>query len=186
MNFVPTPIGFGPRMGGTMFRTGPFSPSLGRQEPKPTLGQNEQQWFARAKAAVAQYDELWATTQQIAQKAYREQLASKYHTTPEDRDGALYRRNSVAYNISQAESHSPVRYAIFGESQQQNRVSKLETWNKDFKKDVDNGVFQYGLLEAAEPIEKVATVSQAETPPWLLPAGLGLGAFVLGLILFKD
>lgn len=175
-----------------MFRTAPFSPSLGRTNQQSNgqqqqLGQTDVQWFSRAKAAVALYDELWARTQQIANKTYREELASKYHTTPDDRDGALYRRNSVAYNISQAESYTPVNYLVF-QSQQQNRVSKLEAWNKDFREDVEHGITEYGLLPEPQVIEKVTTrvQTQTETPEWLLPAGLGVGAFLLGLVLFKQ
>lgn len=187
MNLSGMPVGWGPRMSASMFRSAPFAPTLGRKDPAPkSLDQTaEQQWFARAKAAVGQYDELWAKTQQIANKTYREELAAKYHTTPEDRDGALYRRNSVAYNIAQAESYTPVNYLVF-QSQQQNRVTKLEDWNQDFKEDVEYGSQQYGLLPEAQVIEKLTTVTQTEAPAWLLPAGLGLGALVLGMILFKD
>lgn len=187
MNLSGMPVGWGPRMSASMFRSAPFfSPTLGQREPAKTLGANEQQWFGRAKAAVAQYDELWAKTQQIGNQTYREELAGKYHTTPADSDGALYRRNSVAYNISQAESYAPVNYKVFEPSAQQDRVSKLDEWNKDFKNDVDHGVQQYGLLASPQAIEKLASTPQTEPPAWLLPAGLGVGAFVLGMILFRN
>lgn len=182
MNLSPTPIGWGPRMGGSMFQAAPFSASLGRAESSQ-LGQNDQQWFARAKAAVAAYDDLWARTQMIANKTYREELARKYHTTPEDRDGALYRRNSVAYNVAQAESYTPVNYVIYAQSQQQNRVTKLEDWNADFREDVQYGEQQYGLLPAPEIIEQVTTVTKTEAPSWLLPVGIGVGALIIGALL---
>lgn len=184
MNLSGMPIGRNANMGGSMFQRAGFAPAMGTQKPKPNLGQVEQQWFTRAKAGVAAYDDLWARTQLIGNKTYREQLASKYHTKPEDQDGALYRRNSVAYNVSQAESYTPVNYRIFAESQQQNRVTKLEDWNSDFRKDVEYGETNYGVLPAPEVIEQVTTVTKTEVPAWLLPAGLGLGALIIGALLF--
>lgn len=188
MNVSQVPVGWGPRQSASMFRSVPFSPVLGQKEgPRQELGQQaEQQWFARAKAAVAQYDELWAKTQQIANKTYREELATKYHTDPSDPDGALYRRNSVAYNLSQAESYTPVNYLVYSTSQQQNRVSKLENWNSDFKEDVNYGSTQYGLLDEPQVIERTSTITETKAPEWLMPAGLGLGAFLLGMVLFKS
>lgn len=183
MNISPTPIGWGPRMGSSMFQAAPFSANLGRTEKKQ-LGQVDQQWFARAKAAVAAYDELWARAQLVANKSYREQLTAKYHTKPEDSDGALYRRNSVAYNISQAESYTPVNYRVYAESQQQNRVSKLEDWVKDLRKDVEYGEKEYGILPAPEIIERVTTLTKTEVPGWVLPAGIGLGVLIIGALLF--
>jgi hypothetical protein len=181
MKLSGTPIGWGPRNGSSMFQTAPFSANLGRS---PKLGQEDQQWFARAKAGVAAYDDLWARTQQIANQTYREQLAGKYHTKPEDQDGALYRRNSVAYNVSQAESYTPVNYRLYAQSQQQNRVSNLEDWNSDFRKDVEYGEKSYGILPAAQVIEQTTTVTQTQTPGWLIPAGIGLGVIIIGALLF--
>lgn len=160
-----------------MFQSAPF---LGRQESNGSLGQNEQQWFARAKAAVADYDELWARTQQIANKTYREQVAAKYRPPAVDQNGALYRRNSVAYNISQAESYTPVNYLIYNESQQQSRVSKLEDFNKGFREDVKFGEKEYGILDSAQVIEN--TILKSETPAWVLPTAIGAGLMIVGLL----
>lgn len=181
MNLSGMPIGRGQRTGASMFQTAPFSANLGLS---PQLGQEDQQWFARAKAGVAAYDDLWARTQQIADKTYREQLASKYHTKPEDQDGALYRRNSVAYNVSEAESYTPVNYRLYAVGQQQIRVSKLEDWNSDFRKDVEYGEKAYGTLPAPQVIEKTTTVTETKTPGWLIPAGIGLGVLIIGALLF--
>lgn len=182
MNLSGQPIGWGARTGASMFQHAPFSANLGNPERKQ-LGQVDQQWFARAKAGVAAYDDLWARTQLIGNKTYREQLAAKYHTKPEDQDGALYRRNSVAYNISQAESYTPVNYRLFAISQQQNRVSKLEDWNQDFREDVESGELEYGILPAPEIIERVTTLTTTEIPKWVLPVGIGVAALIIGSLL---
>lgn len=177
-------------MGGSMFHRSGFAPVMGSLRSKLQLGEDEQQWFTRAKAAVMAYDDLWTRTQLINNQTYREQLASKYHTKPEDQDGALFRRNSVAYKVSEAESYTPVNYQIFAQSQQQDRVTKLEGWNSDFRKDVEYGEKVYGLLSAPEVISQPASINQSapvtqtEVPGWLLPAGIGLGALIIGALLF--
>lgn len=180
MNLSGMPIGRNASMGGSMFQTAPFSANLGRQEK---LGQVDQQWFARAKAAVAAYDELWTRTALVANKDYREQLAAKYHTKPEDEAGALYRRNSVAYNLAQAESNTPVKYDLYSQGEQQSRVTKLENWNKDFRKDVEYGEKAYGILPTPEVIEQGTTVTKTELPGWVLPVGIGVGALIIGALL---
>lgn len=183
MNLSGMPIGRNSNMGGSMFQRSGFSPVMGAA-PKPQLGQVEQQWFTRAKTGVAAYDDLWARTQLIGNKTYRKQLSEKYHTKPEDQDGALYRRNSVAYNISEAESYTPVNYRVYAQSQQQNRVTKLEDWNTDFRTDVEYGEREYGVLPAPEIIEQTTTITKTEIPGWLLPAGVGIGALIIGALLF--
>lgn len=184
MNLSGIPISRNANMGGSMFQRSGFTPVMGGSAPKPQLGQSEQQWFGRAKSAVAAYDDLWTRTALIGNKEYRAQLAAKYHTKPEDQDGALYRRNSVAYNVSQAESHTPVQYEIYAQNDQQNRVTKLENWNKDFRHDVEYGEKEYGILPAPEVIEQGTTVTKTEIPVWVLPVGFGIGALIIGALLF--
>lgn len=168
-------------MSGSLFQDSPFSKN-GQQKG---LGQNEQQWFARAKAAVAEYDELWARTQQIANKTYREQIAAKYHPSANNQEGALYRRNSVAYNIAQAESYTPVNYLVYNDGQQQNRVSKLEEFNRGFRKDVEFGEKEYGILPEPAVIERTTTIVSPQTPAWVIPAAVGAGLLVVGILLFN-
>lgn len=183
MNLSGMPIGWGPRAGASMFQTAPFSMNLGRSEQKQ-LGQVDQQWFTRAKAGVAAYDDLWARTKQIGDNAYREQLAAKYHTQPEDAAGALYRRNSVAFNVSEAESHTPVGYGLYAQSDQQDRVTKLEKWVSDFRKDVEYGERTYSILAAPVAIDQTTTLTKTEMPGWVIPAGIGLGVLIIGALLF--
>lgn len=185
MNLSGAPIGRNASMGGSMFHRSGFAPVMSSPVQKPRLGEDEQKWFTRAKAGVAAYDDLWVRTQLIADETYREQLAAKYHTKPEDQNGAFFRRNSVAYKVSEAESFTPVNYKIFDDSQQQDKVTALENWNSDFRKDVEYGETTYGLLKAPAAIEQATTTTgtPTEVPGWLLPAGIGLGALIIGALL---
>jgi len=185
MNLSGAPIGRNANMGGSMFHRSGFAPVMSSPVQKRRLGEDEQKWFTRAKAAVAAYDDLWTRTLLINDKTYREQLAAKYHPKPEDQNGALYRRNSVAYKVSEAESFTPVNYKIFEDTQQQDKVTKLEELNSDFRKDVEYGEKTYGLLQAPAIIEQTTTTAPpTEVPGWLIPAGIGLGALIIGALLF--
>lgn len=162
----------------------PFSGLAETGVPK-SLGQTEQTWYSRAKTAVAEYDNLWARTQRIAAKAYRDQLTAQYHGNPNDPEGALYRRNSVASNLAEAEGYTPINYLVFGESRVQSRVEKLESWNRDFKRAVKYGEDTYGVLEEPEVIERTVTVQKAVTPSWVMPVVILGGVVLLGSLFFR-
>lgn len=183
MHLTPTPLGFGPRMGGSMFRQGPFINSMNGSLKEKKLGENDQQWFSRAKAAVAQYDDLWERSQRINDSAYRNQLAEKYHPLPENASGALYRRNAVAYNVALAESQTPVNYALYQDTKQQERVAKLEEWIASFRKDVEFGEQTYGVLTAPAATTEGTPQAPSGTPSWLIPVGVGIAVLGLGALL---
>lgn len=147
----------------------------------PYLGQrNAQQWYDYAKREVRQYDELIVRARKIANKAARDQIIRTYYGDPADQSGALYRRNSVAANIANAESYTPINYVIYQQDQAQNRVEKLNDWNKDLGAAVKYAEDYYGVLPNPQVIETTTTVS--ETPGWVTPVvigALGLGALSL-------
>lgn len=170
-------------MGGSMFQSAPFSAGLGRIAQKPSLGQTEQTWYTRAKAAVGEYDVLWARAQNIADKQYRDGLATKFHGNAADQNGALYRRDSVAFNVSEAEGSTPIKYTIFVEPRVQGRVEKLEEWNRAFTEDVTKGEGLYGTQAPIEDVKKTVTQEDG-MPAWVLPV-VGLTALVVaGSFLF--
>ncbi len=144
------------------------------QRPGPMLGQVDQEWFTRAKAAVARYDELVIRASSIARKDYREDLIRNFNSKPTDSSSALYRRNTVAFNVSEAEAFSPVNYLVFSQSQVKNRVSKLEEWNRDFRNAVKQGEELYGSLP--EPV--IVTIRQ-EIPWWIAPVVVGAASLAL-------
>lgn len=180
MNIFPVALGWSPRAGGSVFASAPFSatPSLagGRW-----LGQTEQQWFSRAKTAVTTYDLLVDRTKKIASQRLRESILSRYTGDPRDQESAIYRRNSVAYNVGEAESYAPVDYLIFGKELVRDRVEKLEGWNRDFEKEIAAAEVAYGVLPEPVVVERVIQSAPAATD---LTMPFVIGGLVLAGIAF--
>lgn len=141
MNLVPVALGWSPRTGGSMFQASPFAGAR--------LGQVEQQWFSRAKAAVAKFDELALRARSIASSGTRTEIVQQYVGLPASANSGAYLRNSVAYAVAEAESHTPVNYGAFGEPQQA-RVAALEDLVRKLDAEVLAGEGRYGIL--TEPV----------------------------------
>ena len=165
-------------LGGSTFSMSPFQATERR-----SLGQNGQQWYSRAKTAVAEYDNLWDRAQKIAPENIRVELASKYHQQSNDPDDALNIRNTLAYYVSQAEGTAPVKYTIFDMPQSQNRVVRLENSNRDMKTDVEFSEKTYGIMN---PIQYMESVIQGQSlPSWAIPAAVMAGLAIAGVIIVK-
>lgn len=182
MNIFPIVLGWSPRAGGSVFAPAPFSapPSLtgGRR-----LGQTEQQWFSRAKTAVTTYDLLVDRAKRIASLQLRNSILARFTGNPGDQESAIYRRNSVAYNVGEAESYNPVNYLIFGQDRVRSRVEKLETWNRDFEEEVAVAEAAYGILPEPVIVERVVQ-RRAPTEPTDLTVPFVIGGLVLAGIAF--
>jgi len=154
-----------------------------------SLGQTPEEWYARAKAAVAEFDNLAARTAKVANKAERERIAKDFGlTNPADSDKAMYRRNDVAQTIAQVESYSPPNYLIYSVGQRaRNKVQALENWNSDFRSQVKTAEDTYGILPEPQVIEKVVQVpggaAAAPATNWTLPIVIGGGAVILAAAL---
>jgi hypothetical protein len=158
-----------------------MSPFAGAK--RRALGQNGQQWYSRAKSAVAEYDNLWDRAQHIAPERIRIELASKYRGDPSDRDNVQNMRNTLAYYVSQAESAVPVNYSVFDQNQNQLRVTKLENLNKEFKNDVEFSEKTYGTMN---PVEYLESMVEGQTlPSWAIPTAVMAGLAIAGVIIVK-
>lgn len=174
---VPVALGWSPRAKGAVFHGTPFSPRAA------ALGQTEQAWFARAKAAVVKFDDLERRARTIASPPAREAILSRFVGRPGNRESGQYRRNSVAYNVGQAESFTPVNYLIFKEDRVRNRVEKLEEINQDFEAELVEAEKVYGVLAAPVTVERIVEVPAPMTENSTAPLLLG-GALLVGLLLF--
>ena len=156
-----------------MFQSAPFSGAK--------LGQIEQQWFARAKAAVAAFDDLYLRARSLASPKVRGEIIRTYVGDASSPDSGLYRRNSVAYNISQAESYTPINYLIFG-AQQQNRVEKLEDLNRTLETEVKASESIQGVLPEPVTIERVVEIPGPTTVQKNLVVPIVIGTLALALV----
>jgi hypothetical protein len=141
--------------------------------------------YERAKVLVAQYDILVVRARSIANRQARETVLREYHGDPNDREGALFRRNTVAYNISEAEGYVPVNYDVFRRGDVVNRVPKLEAFDDDFEDDVKSAENTYGILPEPVVIERFVEVPGAPGAPAAFPIVPVLisGVAVAGLVL---
>lgn len=140
----------------------------------PSLGRSDAEWYSEAKEEVAEFDDLLTRTRKIANKQVREDLAKSYIGDPGDSDSGIYRRNSVAANVSEAESYTPkVNMLVFGQSRVQNRVQKLKDINSDFKSAVGASEATWGSLPAPQTIETIKVVETQATPGWVAPVVIG-------------
>ena len=153
-------------------------PALGRPAA-PRMGQIEQDWYNRAKRAVARYDELVTTARHIANRPVRESSFQQYVGDPANNSSGMYRRNSVQDDINEAEGFRPVNYLVFGQSRNQNRVEKLEDIVHNFRQEVRAAEMTYGLLPEPQLVE----VAVMEIPGWVAPVVIGAGVVTLGAVL---
>lgn len=155
---------------GSMFQ-GSATDAFGLGSRGSSLGRNAQEWYNEAKEEVKEYDDLMVRATKIANQNVRESIVKRYGGDPTDSNSARYRRDSVAYNISQAEGYTPVNYLIFDKGDVIGRVDKLKEWNSSFKTDVESAERTYGSLPAPQIVERVTTIGQV--PGWVTPVVVG-------------
>jgi hypothetical protein len=180
MNLIAHRLG----LGSSTFSMSPFQ---GLGEAPKSLGQDEQVWYSRGKTAVAEYDNLWERAQKIARKEVHDDLQRKYHGDPNDKDGALYQRNSLDYTLAQAEANAQkTNYEAFGRRFGQNMVLRLEKWNDKFKPDVVVAETTYGTVPVGQFSGNTATTETSTLPSWAIPALVMSGLAVVGVLVAKS
>lgn len=163
--------------GGSVEQTRGFHPSL---SGIAWLGQtaSESDWYSRAKAAVAKFEQLVARTNVIASDSGMQQILSWVGQsgasgTPRDR------YDTVVENLNYVESSSPPKYASYDLSRFQNRVSQLEDFNKEFETKVKNAELVYGTTGMPQPVSMTPQGAVASGPNWTLPILVGAGAVAI-------
>lgn len=102
----------------------------------PRMGQYDQTWYERAKAALAKYEELVSNTSVLNEPAVREDLISRYSGDLLQADSVATLINILAQEVQEAESYVPTRYEVFADRERQGRVEKLEYYNRLFESDI--------------------------------------------------
>lgn len=164
-----------------------FAPTVNEIFRPSGLGADpDQEWYSRAKREVAQFDGYVERLRRLANRQVREDLWKEYVGDPGDSESGAYRRNTVAYHISQVESYTPLNYKVFASDpvglRARNRVTKLDSLNRSFKGDLDSAEATYGLLPEPQIIERIVEVrapqeAQPAAPfPWVPVVIIGAAA----------
>lgn len=151
---------------------------------RANMGQTAQDLYNEAKKQQAAFDNYFARTESLANKASRDAIIEEYGLTePMNKDKALYARNVVAADIARAESYTPPNYDIYyAPGPTKNRPGRLKDWNSDFRQDVKYSEDTYGVLPEPVVIERTTTETVSQTPAWVTPVvvgALGIGALAL-------
>jgi tetrahydromethanopterin S-methyltransferase subunit B len=152
---------------------------LGQRKLSQSSGQD---WFNMAVKQVQKFDDIVMRLRKVANKQVREQLAERFIGDPGDAESGMYRRNSVASNVAEAQQYTPVNTLVFDASRVQNRVEKLRDITHDFLAEVESAEASWGSLPDAQIIERVVEVEVPgqQTFP-VVPVVLG-GAGVIALL----
>lgn len=147
--------------------------------PSYALGATGAEWYQRATDAVAKFQELLGRVARIAHKAARETIVDWIGVNGVD-GTPMDRYYSVLYDIGQAESYAKLNTTNFERSQLQNRVIKLEAFNRELATKVKNAEDYYGILPDPVVIERFVNVPGAPSGAnWVVPAAVGVGVIAV-------
>lgn len=166
-----------------MFRSASLSGKLiGAPMGGQRMGQSSgQDWYNMAVKQVQKFDDILLRLRKVANKAAREQLAATFVGDPGDSESGMYRRNSVASNVSEAQQYTPVNALVFDQSRVQGRVEKLREITHDFLAAVESAEATWGVLPDPQIIERVVEVQGPGEGIPIVPIVIG-GAGVLALL----
>lgn len=173
--------GFRPSLfGSSIVQSNGFHPTLSGEYG---LGVTAIEWYNRARAAVAKFEQLLARTSRIASATERDNILAwvgplRSVDTPRER------YDTVVENISYVEGFTPINYDAYDKSRLQNRVTKLESFNTEFETKVANAQTVHGRLPEQTVIERERIVTPgaaAAKTDWTLPLLVGGGAIAIAL-----
>lgn len=150
------------------------------------MGQTPQEWYGRAKAAVAKFDELLTRTSRVASKTERDAILAWVGTAAQDGTPA-YRYATVKSDLTDVERFTPPAVQDYQLERRQSRVTKLEDFNKEFETKVSTAEAAHGRLPEPTVIERERIVSPAAAPAaagtdWTMPLIVGGGAVAVALL----
>lgn len=154
------------------------------------MGQTAENFYFRARQALASFDSLVNRLRRVAYKEGRDMAFRDFGlTNPTNKDLGKYMRDAVAYDLSQADSYTPVAYeqGFPSTGPSRRRVGDLEEVNNDLEDVVKEYERVYGVLPEPVVIDRevpgaIQTVSV--TPPWVLPAAVAAGGVLVLATLF--
>lgn len=158
------------------------TPLLGARMRNYTLGASDYEWYQRAKAAIAAYEDLVRRTNEIANQTARNQITS-WLGSPNNPTSPAYRYRSVVSDVqTDVEGFTPPNYGAYAVERRQNRVEELESINEDFKNKVRAAEREFGQLPP--PRERRVEVPGA-APDLTVPI-IGAGVAVAAAIVLSQ
>lgn len=163
-------------------QTRTFHPSLAGGS---WLGQSSAEWYARAKASLARFDEILTRTARIANQTERNRILG-WVGKASTQDTPAYRYATVKNDLQESvEAHTPPAIDAYKVTRLQHRIEKLENYNNEFGTMVSNAENVYGKL--AEPVvierERIVSTTGGETKTnWTLPLVIGGGAVAVAIL----
>lgn len=150
------------------------------------LGQTPDEWYRRAKAALAKFDNLLTRTSMIAAKVEREKIL-KWVDTAATTDSPAYRYATVKSDLqNDVEAYTPPAVNAYQIERRTNRIEKLESMNTDFEEMVTNAENVYGKLPEPTIVNKETIIklpAEVTGSNWTLPLLIGGGAIAVALVI---
>jgi hypothetical protein len=164
----------GPRFT-SYFRTP--APLLGARIRNYTLGASDFEWYQRAKAAVANYEELVRRTNEVANQTARNAITS-WLGSPNNPTTAAYRYRSVVSDIrTDVEGFTPPNYGAYAVERRQNRVEELEGIVEEFKNKVRAAETEFGQLAPPRTVTVPGAGADLTVP--IIGAGIAVAAAIV-------
>ena len=150
------------------------------------LGQTPEEWYRRAKAALAKFDNLLSRTSMIAAKVEREKIL-KWVDTAANTDSPAYRYATVRSDLqTDVEAYTPPAINAYQVERRTNRIEKLENINSEFEEMVTNAENIYGKLPEPTVVNRETIIqlpAETQGSNWTLPLLIGGGAIAVALVI---
>lgn len=133
-------------------------------------------WYRRAKESLAKYDALADRVKRIANQTERKTI-QEWMGSPAVDGTPAERYQTVLSDLQQdVEAYTPPAVNAYQVERRTNRIKKLEAFNKSLEGMIANAEAVYGILPPNQVVERTTTLTQTQTPGWVLPVAVGAGA----------
>jgi len=149
------------------------------------LGATPAEWYSRAKAAIATFDNLLTRASMIAARSSRE-LIIGWVGTAANADTPAYRYATVKSDLqTDVEAYTPPAINAYQVERRTNRIEKLDEINEKFEAQVASAENLYGKLPEPVIVNRETIVNlpaESTGSNWTLPIAIGGGAIAVAIV----